>query len=50
MGRTYWGIVRDNLLNLFNIAIGVTTSPVLLFRDFSTVFAGTASSPTRSSA
>ena len=41
VGRTYWEIVRDNLLNLFNIVLGVLLIAVLLFHDYSTViFAG----------
>ncbi len=41
VGRTYAQIVRDNLLNLFNIVLGTMLVAVLLFRDYSTViFAG----------
>ncbi len=38
VGRSYWDIFRDNILNLFNIVISVLLITVLLFRDYSTVF------------
>ncbi len=38
VGRTYWEIIRDNLLNLFNIVLGALLITVLLFKDYSTVF------------
>ncbi len=38
VGRTYWDIVRDNLLNLFNIVLFTLLLVVLLFHDYSTVF------------
>ena len=38
VGRTYWEIFRDNILNLFNIVISALLITVLLFRDYSTVF------------
>lgn len=38
VGRSYWDIVRDNLLNLFNIVMGSLLLVVLLFGDYATVF------------
>ena len=38
VGRSYWEIVRDNLLNLFNLVLGVLLVVVLLFHDYSTFF------------
>ncbi len=38
VGRSYWEIFRDNILNLFNIVISVLLITVLLFHDYSTVF------------
>ncbi|MCC6802497.1 MAG: HAD-IC family P-type ATPase [Anaerolineae bacterium] len=38
VGRTYWEIVRDNLLNLFNIVFAALLLTVLWFRDYSTAF------------
>jgi cation-transporting ATPase E len=38
VGRSYWDIVRDNLLNLFNIVMGTLLLVVLLFGDYATVF------------
>ncbi|MFN8562262.1 MAG: hypothetical protein U0703_11730 [Anaerolineae bacterium] len=38
VGRTYWQIIRDNLLNLFNIVFGALLITVLSFRDYSTAF------------
>ncbi len=41
VGRSYWDIVRDNILNLFNIILFTLLVVVLLFRDYATVvFAG----------
>lgn len=41
VGRTYWDIVRDNILNLFNIVLFSLLLVVLLFGDYATVlFAG----------
>lgn len=38
VGRTYWQIIRDNVLNLFNIVMATLLFIVLLFGDYSTVF------------
>lgn len=38
VGRSYWEIVRDNLLNLFNIVLFALLLVVLLFQDYATVF------------
>ena len=38
IGRSYWDIVRDNLLNLFNIVLFTLLIVVLLFHDYATVF------------
>ncbi|NWG17201.1 MAG: HAD-IC family P-type ATPase [Chloroflexi bacterium] len=41
VGRTYWHIFRDNVLNLFNVVLFMLLVIVLLFQDYSTVlFAG----------
>lgn len=41
VGRTYWQIVRDNVLNLFNIVLFTLLVIVLILQDYSTVlFAG----------
>ncbi len=41
VGRTYWHIFRDNVLNLFNVVLFTLLVIVLLFQDYSTVlFAG----------
>lgn len=41
VGRSYWDIVRDNLLNLFNIVLFTLLLVVLAFGDYATVvFAG----------
>lgn len=41
VGRSYWEIFRDNVLNLFNIVLLTLLGIVLLFRDYPTViFAG----------
>jgi cation-transporting ATPase E len=38
VGRTYWDIVRDNVLNLFNIVLFSLLMVVLWFGDYGTVF------------
>jgi len=38
VGRSYWDIVRDNLLNLFNIVLFTLLIVVLAFEDYATVF------------
>lgn len=38
VGRSYLQIVRDNLLNLFNIVLGTLLIIVLLYQDYVTVF------------
>ena len=38
VGRSYWDIVRDNILNLFNIVMFSLLLVVLLFGDYATVF------------
>lgn len=41
VGRTYWDILRDNLLNLFNVVFGILLVIVIYLQDYSTaVFAG----------
>jgi cation-transporting ATPase E len=41
VGRTYWEIVRDNVLNLFNIVLGLLLIVVVIMGDISTaLFAG----------
>lgn len=41
VGRSYWQIVRDNVLNLFNIVLFLLLVVVVILRDYSTVaFAG----------
>ncbi|MEO8609690.1 MAG: HAD-IC family P-type ATPase [Chloroflexota bacterium] len=41
VGRTYWEIVRDNVLNLFNIVLGLLLAVVIVMGDISTaLFAG----------
>ncbi len=41
VGRTYWQIVRDNILNLFNVVLFTLLVIVLILQDYSTVlFAG----------
>ncbi len=41
VGRSYWDIVRDNVLNVFNIVLFSLLVVVLLFADYATVlFAG----------
>ncbi|MFN8531163.1 MAG: HAD-IC family P-type ATPase [Anaerolineae bacterium] len=37
-GRSYWDIVRDNFLNLFNITLSVVLIVVFFFRDWATLF------------
>ncbi len=42
VGRTYWQIIRYNILNIFNITLFILLVIVLLSRDYMTViFAGT---------
>lgn len=38
VGRSYWDIVRDNILNLFNIVLFTLLVVVLLQGDYATVF------------
>lgn len=38
VGRSYWDIVRDNILNLFNIVMFSLLLVVLWFGDYATVF------------
>jgi len=38
VGRSYWDIFRDNILNLFNIIMATLLLVVLLFGDYATVF------------
>ncbi|MFN8376541.1 MAG: HAD-IC family P-type ATPase, partial [Anaerolineae bacterium] len=38
VGRSYWQIFRDNVLNVFNIVLFTLLIIVLLFRDYGTVF------------
>lgn len=38
VGRSYWDIVRDNILNLFNLVMFSLLLVVLLFGDYATVF------------
>jgi len=41
VGRTYWQIVRDNVLSLFNIVLGLLLLVVIIMGDISTaLFAG----------
>jgi cation-transporting ATPase E len=41
VGRSYWQIVRDNVLNLFNIVLGLLLLVVVIMGDYSTaIFAG----------
>jgi cation-transporting ATPase E len=41
VGRTYWDIFRDNILNLFNLIFGTLLVVVFLFQDYGTfIFAG----------
>src|ERR1041384_5390104 len=41
VGRKYWVIVRDNVLNLFNIVLGILLIVVVIMGDVSTaLFAG----------
>ncbi|MDX2161566.1 MAG: HAD-IC family P-type ATPase [bacterium] len=37
-GRSYWDIVRDNFLNLFNITLTALLIVVFFFRDWATLF------------
>ncbi|MBL8157889.1 MAG: hypothetical protein JNM70_27385, partial [Anaerolineae bacterium] len=38
VGRSYWDIFRDNILNLFNLIFGALLVVVFLFRDYGTFF------------
>lgn len=38
VGRTYWDIFRDNVLNLFNIVLGSLLVLVIVLGDYSTAF------------
>lgn len=38
VGRSYWQIFRDNVLNVFNIVLFTLLIIVLLFQDYGTVF------------
>ncbi len=38
VGRSYWQIVRDNLLNLFNIVLGTMLVIVIVMGDYATAF------------
>jgi cation-transporting P-type ATPase E len=38
VGRTYWDIFRDNVLNLFNIVLGSLLVLVIMLGDYSTAF------------
>ena len=38
VGRSYWDIFRDNVLNLFNIVLGSLLIIVVLLRDYPTAF------------
>lgn len=38
VGRSYWDIFRDNVVNLFNIVLFTLLLVVLLFGDYATVF------------
>lgn len=38
VSRTYWDIVRDNLLNLFNIVLGTLLVIVIVMGDYATAF------------
>ncbi|MCB9461266.1 MAG: HAD-IC family P-type ATPase [Anaerolineaceae bacterium] len=38
VSRTYWDIVRDNLLNLFNIVLGTLLVIVIALGDYATAF------------
>lgn len=38
VGRTYWDIFRDNVLNLFNIVLGSLIFIVVILQDYSTAF------------
>ncbi|MBK8021726.1 MAG: HAD-IC family P-type ATPase [Chloroflexi bacterium] len=38
VGRSYWDIFRDNILNLFNLIFGTLLVIVFLFRDYGTFF------------
>ncbi len=38
VGRTYWDIFRDNVLNLFNIVLGSLILIVVILQDYATAF------------
>jgi len=38
VGRTYWDIFRDNVLNLFNIVLGSLIIIVVMLQDYATAF------------
>ncbi len=38
VGRSYWDIFRDNVLNLFNIVLGSLLIVVVLLQDYATAF------------
>jgi len=38
VGRTYWDIFRDNVLNLFNIVLGTMLVLVIMMGDYATAF------------
>ena len=38
VGRTYWDIFRDNVLNLFNIVLGSMLILVIMLGDYATAF------------
>jgi len=38
VGRSYWDIFRDNVLNLFNIVLGTLIVIVVLLQDYATAF------------
>jgi cation-transporting ATPase E len=41
VGRTYWHILRDNILNLFNLVLGALLITVIILQDYATaIFAG----------
>jgi cation-transporting ATPase E len=41
VGRSYWEIIRDNVLNLFNIVLGTLLIIVVIYGDYATaLFAG----------
>ena len=38
VGRSYWDIFRDNVLNLFNIVLGSLLIIVIALQDYATAF------------